>query len=65
MHKGHGERSEILNNSKRVDNVLMCVCVCVCVCVQVKDSLERLRMEMKEALVNTGGKQQQSECQPC
>lgn len=61
MHKGHGERSEILNNSKRVDNVLMCVCVCV----QVKDSLECLRMEMKEALVNTGGKQQQGECQPC
>ena len=43
----------------------VCVCVCVCVCVQVKDSLECLRMEMKEALVNTGGKQQQGECQPC
>ena len=40
------------------------MCVCVCVCVQVKDSLEHLRMEM-EALVKTGGKQQQGECQPC
>ena len=35
MHKGHGERGEILNSSKRVDNVLMCMCVCVCVCVCV------------------------------